>query len=136
MILLEGSTVLDVPGWQSTEYSPISDCWRIEQVASSRNEVKPGSVTLAVTTAQVRLGLRFGSPSWHSGPFEMSNVSVLPAITPPTRRSPPSVRPKALEKAILMVLPDSLGLPPAALSTTTATQPITTASTDVIRAIT
>src|SRR3954453_18967100 len=88
------------------------------QVASSRNEVKPGSVTLAVTIAQVRFGWRFGWPSWHSGPFETSNVSVLPGVTPPTRRSPPPVGPNAFENAFLIVLPLSL-LPPAPASTTT-----------------
>ena len=30
----EGSTVPVLPGWQSTKYSPISDCWRTSQAAS------------------------------------------------------------------------------------------------------
>ena len=98
--------------------------------------MKPGFVTLAVTTAQARFGVRFGLPSWHSGPFETSKLWVLPAFTPPTRRSPPSVRPNAFEKAIFTVLPDSLLLPPAPLSTMTATHASTTAPIDVMRAIT
>ncbi len=31
-------------GWQSTNFSPISDCGRIRQVASLRKSWKPGSL--------------------------------------------------------------------------------------------
>ena len=98
--------------------------------------MKPGSVTFAVTIAHVRFGCRFGCPSWHSGPFETSNESVLPAITPPTRRSPPWVRPNALENAILIVLPDSLGLPPAPARTITAAHASSVTAIDASRRIT
>src|SRR5947199_872175 len=114
----------------------MSDCWRIAHVASLRNDVKPGSVIFAVTIAQVRFGVRFRWPSWHSGPFDTSNESVLPAITPPTRRSPPWVRPNAFENAIFTVLPDSLLLPPAPLITITAAHASRTRKTDAMRRIT
>src|SRR3954451_19936782 len=114
----------------------MSDCGWIAQVASERNEVKPGYLIFAVTIAQVRFGVRSGWPSWHSEPFDTSNVSVLPAITPPTRRSPPSVRPNAFENAIFTVLPDSLLLPPAPLITITAAQASTTNARDASRRIT
>ena len=39
----------DAPGWQSTKYSPISDCGRISQCASLRRSASPGSVTSAFT---------------------------------------------------------------------------------------
>ena len=48
----------DEPGWQSTKYSPISDCWRISQLASLRNASKPGSVIF-----DLDLGLRRRRPS-------------------------------------------------------------------------
>jgi hypothetical protein len=50
------SSCRELPGWQSTKYSPISDCWRTSQLASARKELKPGSVISASTTAQVRGG--------------------------------------------------------------------------------
>jgi hypothetical protein len=81
-----GSLSSDVPGWQSTKYSPISDCGLMSQVASSRKSPKPGSETSTVTTA---LG---ASPS----SFTTSMSLVFPAVTPPTWKSPPSTRPKAL----------------------------------------
>jgi hypothetical protein len=74
------------------------------QLASARNDSKPGSVIFASTIAQVRGGPAFWTrPVWHSLPFEMPNFSVLPACTPPTRRSPPSVNPNALSNGILIV---------------------------------
>ncbi len=59
------------------------------QLASSRNPPNPGSVISAVTSA-------LGGES-----FVASNSVVAPAVTPPMRKSPPSVRPKALSKTIL-----------------------------------
>ena len=67
----------DSPGWQSTKYSPISDCGRISQCASLRRVAKPGSVTLALTTALVGYSLVSFS------------FSVTPARTPAMRKSPP-----------------------------------------------
>ena len=84
-----GSLRSEVPGWQSTKYSPISDCGRISQEASSRRSAKPGSVTSASTTAtRPRLALDAGT--W----------SCCPARTPAILKSPPSVRPKALSNTI------------------------------------
>ena len=34
----------ELPGWQSTKYSPMNDCGRISQCASRRRSAKPGSV--------------------------------------------------------------------------------------------
>ena len=84
-----GSFLSELPGWQSTKYSPIRDCGLMSQLASSRKSPKPGSVTSTVTTA-------FGaSPSslttWRS--------LVVPAVTPPTWKSPPSTSPKALSNS-------------------------------------
>ena len=83
-----GSLRSEAPGWQSTKYSPISDCGRISQRASSRRSAKPGSVTSAFTTASGR-----------SCPMT-SKLVVRPARTPAILKSPPSVRPKALSKTI------------------------------------
>ena len=41
-----GSFSGELPGWQSTKYSPISDCGLMSQVASLRKSSKPGSVDL------------------------------------------------------------------------------------------
>ncbi len=81
-----GSFSGELPGWQSTKYSPISDCGLMSQVASSRKSSKPGSAISTVTTA---LG---GSPS----SFTTWRSLVRPAVTPPTWKSPPSTSPKAL----------------------------------------
>ena len=62
----------------------------MSQVASSRKSPKPGFVTSAVTTA---LG---DSPCF----FSTSKPVVCPAFTPPTRKSPPFVSPKALSKTM------------------------------------
>ena len=85
-----GRRFSDWPGWQSTKYSPIKDWGRISQVASSRKSVKPGWEISAIATALA------GSPFV----FMTSNFDVLPARTPPTRKSPPSTRPKVLSKTI------------------------------------
>ena len=69
----------------------MSDCGRISQLASLRKSPKPGFVTSTVTTA---LG---ASPFF----FTTSKSVVWPAFTPPTRKSPPLVRPKALSNMIL-----------------------------------
>ena len=83
-----GSRSSDAPGWQSTKYSPISDCGRISQRASLRRSARPGSVTFASTSAS-------GRPST----ILTLNVLVSPARTPATLKSPPSVRPNALSKS-------------------------------------
>ena len=80
------STWREEPGWQSTKYSPTSDWGRIVQRASRRSGGVPLRLTFTVTIA---LG----------GPVRevlMENFVVWPARTPPTRKSPPSTRPKAL----------------------------------------
>ncbi len=83
-----GSRLGEVPGWQSTKYSPMNDCGRTSQRASSRRSASPGSVTSASTTASGRAW-----PSRRTSP-------VLPARTPAISKSPPSVRPKALSSTI------------------------------------
>jgi hypothetical protein len=84
-----GSFSGELPGWQSTKYSPMSDCGLMSQVASLRKSSNPRSVASTVTTA-------FGvSPSRLT--TRMS--PVVPAVTPPTWKSPPSTRPKALSNS-------------------------------------
>ena len=78
----------EVPGWQSTKYSPISDCGRISQCASLRRSASPGSVTSAFTSAS-------GRPSTSL----TLNSLVWPARTPATLKSPPSVSPNALSNS-------------------------------------
>ena len=44
-----GSWSADSPRSQSMKYSPMSDCWRTSQRASSRRESKPSTVISAPT---------------------------------------------------------------------------------------
>src|SRR5207248_9478372 len=90
--------------------------------ASWRIDLNPGWLISAVTIAQVRGGPLMPG-FWHSGPFDSLKLLVLPAFTPPTRRSPPFVRPNALSNATLNVLPE---LPPLAPVSTTAATPAPT----------
>ena len=85
-----GSRSSELPGWQSTKYSPISDCGRISQRASLRRSASPGSVTSASTSATGR------SPT-----FVTLKVFVCPARTPAILKSPPSVSPNALSNSSL-----------------------------------
>ena len=116
-----GSFSSELPGWQSTKYSPISDCGRISQLASLRKSSRPGSVILAVTTA---LG---GLPFF----FSISKSLVEPAVTPPTRKSPPSTRPKALSKTILYSRPVESSDAP--VRTTAANSAARTSATEATR---
>src|SRR5919201_902065 len=80
------SSCLAVPGWQSTKYSPISDCGRDSQKTSVRSEPKPSLSILKPTSAcLVRLS-------------SLMSV-ILPARTPATLRSPPLMRPNALSNS-------------------------------------
>ena len=78
----------DVPGRQSTKYSPISDCGRDSQKASSRSEPKPLRVISMSTSA--RLERR-----------STRSPETLPARTPATFTSPPCTSPKALSSSIV-----------------------------------
>src|SRR5437763_17064366 len=84
--------------------------------ASCRIDLNPGWLISAVTIAQVRGGPLMPG-FWHSGPFDSLKLLVLPAFTPPTRRSPPFVRPNASSNAALTDLPE---LPPLAPDRPTA----------------
>jgi hypothetical protein len=79
----------ELPGWQSTKYSPIRDWGLMSQVASVRKSSKPRSVTSMVTTA---LGATPSRLTTRMSP-------TVPAVTPPTWKSPPSTRPKALSNS-------------------------------------
>ena len=50
-VLPEASALPYWPGWQSTKYSPISDCGRDWHDASERNAPNPFVVTWTVTSA-------------------------------------------------------------------------------------
>src|SRR6202035_3264697 len=73
------STGPELPGWQSTKYSPISDWGRVWQKASEWNWPKPPWVTWTVMTAC--------SVFW-SRPMPV----IEPAFTPATLNSPPLTR--------------------------------------------
>ena len=80
-----------VPGWQSTKYSPISDCGFTEQRG------------VGAERGHARLGHRRPSPSALGGPVRevfTSKSEVWPARTPPTRKSPPVTSPNALSNTI------------------------------------
>src|SRR4029450_2190425 len=51
---LSGIRSSDVPGWQSTKYSPISDCGLISQRASLRRAASPRPAAPEVPAAQPR----------------------------------------------------------------------------------
>ena len=93
------------------------------QEASARNDEKPFSVTFALTIAQVR-----GGPPWCLAlsqilPLAMSKLSVEPALTPPTRRSPPSVSPNALSNGIVIVRPPGSSFAPVSTNAAKQTAP-------------
>ena len=77
-------------GWvgvQSTSFSPISDCGRMMQEASSRKSLKPSSVMFMTTTALPGTGC--GPPSrltTSSGPVT-STDSTVPTVAPAMRTS-------------------------------------------------
>jgi len=76
------SSSLLLPGSQLTKYSPTSDCGMTWHSASLRSEPKPVSVTVKVMIARL---------------VSLSTLSslILPARTPATLKSPPSIRPNA-----------------------------------------
>ena len=84
-----GIRSLEVPGWHCTKYSPMNDCGLISQCASRRRSANPGSVTFTFTRASGR-----------EPPSSTSRLVVVPARTPATLKSPPSVTPKALSNSI------------------------------------
>ena len=84
--------LLGVPGWQSTKYSPISDCGRASQHASLRRAPKPVSLISKSTSA--RLVFR-----------SSAQPVTLPARTPATLKSAPSIRPNALSSSTLYFAP-------------------------------
>ena len=59
----DGSALPYWPGWQSTKYSPISDCGRDWHEASERNAPNPLLVTCTVTSAC--------SGFWQWAPFSL-----------------------------------------------------------------
>ena len=80
-----GSRLGEVPGWQSTKYSPMNDCGRTSQRASSRRSAKPGSVTSASTTRQrPRLALEIArSPvvaGAHAGDLEVAALGQAEGV--------------------------------------------------------
>ena len=76
------SSAAAVPGWQSTKYSPISDCGRAWQVTSVRIDPKPVLVISISTSARWDFSSTFISP-------------ILPARTPAILTSPPLISPNA-----------------------------------------
>ena len=78
----------DWPGWQSTKYSPISDCGRDWQVASERNAPNPFTVACTVTTA------------WKFF-WSRSIELIFPAGTPATLNCASGTRPNALSNSSL-----------------------------------
>ena len=90
----ESSSSPFLPGWQSTKYSPISDCGLIVQVALSRRPAKPSPPLLDLDGDQRAGVLRSTSRS-----------AIEPTATPPTLKSAPLTSPKALSKTILYFLP-------------------------------
>ena len=82
------------PGWQSTKYSPISDCGRDWQDASERNVPKPLVLTCTVTTASR------GFEQCAALSLKHRSIDVmLPAGTPATLNWAPLTRPKALSNS-------------------------------------
>ena len=80
----------EVPGWQSTKYSPMSDCGRISQWASRAQVGEAGLRDLGLHQRE--------RP--RPCPVDLEARSCVPARTPATLKSPPSVRPKALSNTI------------------------------------
>ena len=85
-----GSRSRELPGWQSTKYSPMNDCGRMSQWASRRRSAKPGSRDL---------DLHDGERTRPTG-RRPRDRSSCPARTPATLKSPPSTTPKALSNTI------------------------------------
>ena len=82
------STGPELPGLQSTKYSPINDSGRDAQLASWWNWPKPERVTWMVTIA-LRLF------------WSRLIALIVPAGTPATLKSAPVTRPKAFWNSIL-----------------------------------
>ena len=88
-------------GWvgvQSTSFSPISDCGRMMQEASSRKSLKPSSVMFMTTTALPGTGCAPPSRlAISSGPVT-STDSTVPTVAPAMRTSSPLTMKPPLSK--------------------------------------
>ena len=88
-------------GWvgvQSMNFSPISDCGRIRQLASVRKSLKPESLIFMTTTALP--GTAWGPPSSLaiSVLLVTSTDSTVPTVAPATRTSSPFTTKEPLSK--------------------------------------
>jgi hypothetical protein len=82
-----GAGVPAARGWvgvHSTNFSPISDCGRMRQLASRRKSAKPG-LSMIITTAALLSGVT-------------SSFSIWPTLTPATLTSSPLMTEKAVSK--------------------------------------
>ena len=94
-----GGSVPAARGWvgsHSTNFSPISDCGRIKQLASSRKSWNAGSSIRSTTTALPGSGPPSSSADSSLPVTETSETT--PTLAPATRTSSPSTRKPALSK--------------------------------------